>query len=298
MNQIDNKTVAFADAFYSGVQIVAEHMKECSGMIEGVRVKDDTPARDATIQGLWFRARAWMQSLEALNHTKHFQAISAANRALLEILVDLILLHHDKTNGLGWKIHQWGISERMKRAEQIVDFYQAAGRPVPAEDALVETFYKNEKAHVDRMRLNLWPTKKNKPEHPKRWTGSSDLSVDVGASDRLHGAEIQSQLGVSLLEYYRTRYRQMNWYIHSGTASFWNVPPEGFDLVVGFALRDCADLAMLSTKIVLTDFGFHHAISDLRDKWESVADQRVLAYAEKMNIQPDKPESKSRIITF
>ena len=237
-------------------------------MIEGVRVKDDTPARDASIQGLWFRARAWMLSLEALNHTKHFQAISAANRALLEIR----------------------ISERMKRAEQIVDFYRAAGRPVPAEYTLAETFYRNEKAQVDRTSLNLWPNKKNKPEHPKRWTGSSDLSVDVGASDRLHGAEIQSQLGVSLLEYYRTRYRQMNWYIHSGTASFWNVPPEGFDLVVGFALRDCADLAMLSTKIVLTDFGFHHAISDLRDKWESVADQRVLAYAEKMNIQPDKPE--------
>jgi hypothetical protein len=53
---IDKKTVAFADAFYSGVQIVAEYMKECSGMIEGVRVKDSTPARDASIQGLWFRA--------------------------------------------------------------------------------------------------------------------------------------------------------------------------------------------------------------------------------------------------
>ena len=90
----------------------------------------------------------------------------------------------------------------------------------------------------------------------------------------------------------------MNWYIHSGTASFWNVPSEAFDLVVGLALRDCADLAMLSTIIVLRDFGFHYAISDLTDKWKSVADKRILAFADKMNIHPDKPESKSRLITL
>jgi hypothetical protein len=295
-NETNPNTAALADAFYSAVQIVGEYMKECSGMIEGVRVKADTPHRDASIQGLWFRARAWMQSLEALNHTKHFQAISAANRALLEILVDLILLCHDKTNGAGWKIHQWGISERMKAAEQIVEFF--ADRTLPEEFEPQKTFYKNEKGIVDHFRRNLWPYRKDpsKARHPSRWTGNADLSVDIEAADAAYGAEIRSQLGIGLIEYYRTRYRKMNWQIHSGTAGFWDFPPAAFDLVVAFAFQDCADLAMLSTKIVLTDFGFGQAIPDLSERWKTVADKRVLAYADKMNREP--PKKESRIITL
>jgi hypothetical protein len=237
-----------------------------------------------------------MLSLVALNHTKHFQAVSAANRALLEILVDLILLHHDKTNASGWKIHQWGVSERMKSAEQVVDFYQRRGLAVPLEYSPRESFFLNDKADVDRIRLVLWPNKKNKPEHPRRWTGSSDLSVDIEKADQLYGSEIKKLIDVGLTEYYRTRYRQMNWNIHSGTAGFWDMPPEAFDITVGLALRDCADLAMLSTIIVLVDFQFAKAISDLSDKWKAIAEKRILAYADKMNIKPDAP--KSRLITL
>ena len=98
----------FADANYSGIQLIARFMEDHSKMIEGVFPRKAEGYRDAAIQGLWFRAFAWMQSLEHLNSARHFQAISAGLRALLEMTVDLILLHHDKTNGLGWKIQQWG----------------------------------------------------------------------------------------------------------------------------------------------------------------------------------------------
>jgi hypothetical protein len=148
---------------------------------------------------------------------------------ILEITVDLILLHHDKTNALGWKIHHWGISERMKAAEQVVDFYKAKGVPIPEEYEPLHKYYQNDKGLVDLTRLKLWPNKKNpaKPEHPRRWTGSSDLFGDVHKADLLYGSEIRDQLGVGLVEYYRTQYRQMNWQIHSGVAGFWNIPPEG-----------------------------------------------------------------------
>jgi hypothetical protein len=277
-------TTKFADAFYSGVQIVAEHMKEHSGKIESVFCKPETGHRDAAIKGLWFRARAWMQSLEALNHTKHVQAISVANRALLEITVDLILLHHDKTNGLGWKIYQFGMSERMRAAEQLVGFYKDEGRPVPNVHWQIEEYFNREKGLTDDMRRRLWPNKKNpaKAAHPSRWTGNSDLSVDVKQADKLFGAEIQKQLGCGLLEYYRTRYRQMNWLIHSGVASFWNLPPQSFDISAAFALKDCADLAFLCTKIALTDFGFNVALPNLPQEWDDLAEKRAQAYLDKM----------------
>ena len=85
-------TTAFATGLYQGVQIVA-YMKDRSEMIESVISKPETEHRDRALRDLWRRSRAWMQSLELLNHVKHFQAISSANRALLEITVDIILLH-------------------------------------------------------------------------------------------------------------------------------------------------------------------------------------------------------------
>jgi hypothetical protein len=101
-------------------------------------------------------------------------------------------------------------------------FYGEKGVTVPNVYEDPERFYQNEKTIVDDMRRTLWPLKKNpaKAEHPKRWTGSSDLSVDIEEADRLYGAEIEANLGVGLLEYYRTEYRKMNWQIHSGIAGF------------------------------------------------------------------------------
>lgn len=281
-------TTDFADAYYSGVQIVAEYMHQKSDAIEAVLCKNETGNRDAAMKGLWFRCRAWMQSLERLNHTKHFQAISAANRALLEITVDLVLLHHDKTNAFGWKIHQWGISERMKAAEQVVFFYKKKSIAIPEEYEPLHRFYQNDKGLVDLTRLKLWPNKSNptKAEHPRRWTGSSDLFADIHKADLLYGPEIRDQLGVGLVEYYRTQYRQMNWQIHSGVAGFWKIPPEGFDIGVGLALKACADFALLSTKIVLTDFGFREVLPDLSGQWDRLREERVRAYAEKMNLKP------------
>lgn len=270
----------FATGLYQGVQIVAGYMKDRSHMIEGVLPKNETGHRDSSMKGLWLRARAWMQSLEALNHTKHVQAISAANRALLEISVDMVLLHHDKTNASGWKMFWWGQSERMKAAEQVVDYYANERAPVPDEYEELEKAFKNDKPEVDRMRLHLWPIKSKpaKIEHPKRWTGNSDLSVDVKEADRLYGPHIKSDLGVTLLEYYRTEYRKMNWQIHSGVAGFWNIPAEGFNMICGLALNWSADLAMLCTKIILVDFGFNNALDGLRQEWENIKHQRSLAY--------------------
>jgi hypothetical protein len=176
----------------------------------------------------------------------------------------------------------------MRSAEQIVEFYKSQGAALPSEYEESETFIQNEKASVDRMRITLWPYKKNpsKAQHPARWTGSSDLSVDVVKADRLHATEIRKQLDVGLDEYYRTRYRRMNWQIHSGVAGFWDFPAEAFDIIVGLALRYCADFALMSTKIVLADFGFNEALPSLSDDWDRVKRQRELAFMEKMNLKP------------
>jgi hypothetical protein len=253
-------------------------MQSVSGLVEGVMVlpKQATRHRDESLSGLWYRSWGWIQSLKLLNSTKHVQAHLAGNRALLEIATDMILLHRDSTNKSGWMYVQWGQSEKWKAAEQTVNFYASQGVPVPDIHEEIEKFYKNHAASVVDMRRTLWPDKKDpsKGVHPSRWTGRSDLFRDVEEADRVYGAEIKVDLGMSLTEYYRTEYRRMNWLIHSGAPGWWNIEAPGISIMSGLALRGAATLAMLCTKGILLDAGYNHAIEDLRRHWEKVNDDR------------------------
>jgi len=125
------QTKAFATGLYQGAQVVADYVKERWRLIEGVLPKSQTGHRDACMKGLYARVLAWMQTIVKLNDPLDFQALSIANRALLEITVDLILLHQDKTNSSGWRMHWWGESQKMKSAEQIIRYYESNGLPVP-----------------------------------------------------------------------------------------------------------------------------------------------------------------------
>jgi hypothetical protein len=100
---------------------------------------------------------------------------------LLEITVDLILLHQDKTNSTGSRMHWWGESQKMKSAEQIINYYKNIGMPVPDEYQGQIDFVRDSKGSVDHMRIALSPNKKDpaKAVHPQRWTGNPTLFEDV-----------------------------------------------------------------------------------------------------------------------
>ncbi len=269
---------AFATGLFQGAQLVSQYMKDRYPLIEGVIIRSETGYRETALKGLWMRAYAWMQTIGKLNDPLDFQAISVGNRALLEITVDLVLLHHDKTNGSGWKMFQWNVSEKMKASEQIVNYYKEQGLSVPDTYEAQEIFYRDEKPIVDNIRVTLWPNKKNpsKPMHPDRWTGNSNLFPDIEQADQLYGPVIKADIGSSLVEYYRTEYRKMNWRIHSGVAGFWNQPPAAFNLVSGFGFKWCADFSMLCTKIILTDLGFDVALEGLKREWDNIKSHRDL----------------------
>ena len=279
---------ARANAMFAGVQLYREYMHRCQPMIMGVIPRPELGHRDTAIQAIWTRAFAWMQSFERLNETKHIQAILAGNRALLEFTVDLVLLHTDPTNGSGWKMHHLAFSERLRAAEQMVNFYGAGN--VPDVHAEAEAFIAREKASIDHMREALWPNVRN----PDRWTGRN-LFMDVEAADAAYGDEIRAGLGIPLAEYYRTEYRRMNWLIHSTMAGVTNLDRIFYSTAAMLALRWCQDLAMFCTRVTLTDQGFNDAIDDLNAQWRALRARRDMNYGllvreHNVRTRPEKTE--------
>lgn len=273
------KDKAFATGLYQGAQIVQQYMKDRYAIISEAEGKpENTGYKVGCIKRLWIRAYLWMQTLSKLNDPLDFQAISIGNRALLEILVDLILLHHDKTHEAAAKMFWWGESEKLKASEQIITFYAEQGLSVPDEYEAQEEFYKAKKSIIDSMRKTHWPGRKNATKHPERWTGNSNLFQDIERADQLYGSVVKTETGSTLIEYYRTQYRKMNWRIHSGVAGLGDPPAEAFYLICGFGFKWCADFAMLCTKITLTDLGFDLALANLQGEWESIKRKRDSVY--------------------
>ncbi len=268
---------ARANAMFAGVQLYLRYMRKCHEMIIPVLPRKGLEYRDNAVKAVWLRAYAWMQSLELLNHTKHIQAISAGNRSLLEFTVDLVLLHTDPSNNSGWKMYHLSFSERLKAAEQLVDFYGVGN--VPPVHAEAEGFITREKASIEDIRRHLWPSRKDpgKGIHPERWT-NRNLFDDVEAADAIYGDQIRASLGMSLAEYYRTEYRRMNWLIHSTMAGITNLDRTYYSNAAGLALKWCQDLAMFCTKITLRDQQFHDAIDDLNAQWRELRDERARNY--------------------
>jgi len=269
---------AFATGLFQGAQVVGQYMKDRYVLITEADGKPQTGYKTGCMKRLWLRAYLWMQTLGKLNDPLDFQAISIGNRTLLEILVDLIILHHDQTHEMAAKMFWWGESEKLKGSEQIVTFYADQGLSVPDEFEAQEIFYKTRKSNIENMRRTHWPNRKNPTKHPDRWTGESNLFEDIKRADQLCGLAIKAEISTTLVEYYRTQYRKMNWRIHSGVASLGDQPAEAFYLICGFGFKWCADFAMLCTKIALSDLRLGVALSELEQEWESIKRKRNHVY--------------------
>jgi len=239
------------------------------------------PLPDMVLSLLWPEVKrpVFLQRMlgDMESHTKHIQAISAGNRSLREFSVDLVLLHLDSSNSSGWKMYQLAFSERLKAAEQLVDFYGAGN--VPDRHSEAEGFILREKNSIDDIRRTLWPNVKNpsKAVHPERWTGR-DLFRDIEVADAAYGDQIKASLGMSLSEYYRTEYRRMNWLIHSTMAGVTNLDRIYYTNAAVLALKWSQDLAMFCTQITLKDQQFHDAIDDLNVQRRELRHQRDFNY--------------------
>ncbi len=62
----------------------------------------------------------------------------------------------------------------------------------------------------------------------------------------------------------------MNWYVHSGVASFWNLPKDFFPTLSDFFLKGCADFGFVSTQLVLKDFGLSEHLPNYKQHLEDL----------------------------
>lgn len=284
----------FCEAQFQNVEIIFRFAEKYRDSIHSVFPRNELGYRDACIKGLWYRVYCWLESLTKLNSSAYFQAFAAANRGLFEITIDLALLHEDKTNSSGWKMWMWNLSEKLIGAEQLVEYFTNQNLPIPDAYNEQQEFINREKDMILHMRNQLWNTNK----HPKRWTGKGNLFDELKDVDRILGNSVSELFEMSLVQYYRTEYRRMNWFIHSGVSSFWNLPQTAYPNLSIFLLKGCANFGLLSTHIVLKDFGLDEHLPNYYNQLQNLENAKLqthLNYLDKWVSDEIKKQPEKKI---
>jgi hypothetical protein len=266
----------FANSWYAGLQAILPTFEKYQDMILGVCSFSKAP-RDKALLQLWARAYSWILTLNKLNEPKDYQSVAITVRALLEISVDVALIHKGDADGFAMKMAAFLEVEKLKMCEQLVAYYIDKKLPLPRMHQMHKDFIDNNKSRIENNRSIWWP--KLKANDVKRWTGN-DLSRDVKEVDRLYGEELTEDLDMPLEEFYRTEYRRINWHIHSGLASTWEMPIESFAISAGFGIKWSVDLAFLIAKIILLDLKLTSHLPDIRHQWQELSNERTRLFIE------------------
>lgn len=106
----------FRGEMFQGVSAVAQHIKHRAELLDGIMESSGTVDRETHLRILFVRVRAWMKSLCKLDEASDIQAVAACTRALMEIAVDMLLLHADKSNDSGERMRWWNLSAELQMA--------------------------------------------------------------------------------------------------------------------------------------------------------------------------------------
>jgi hypothetical protein len=193
-----------------------------------------------------------MGSVSRLTATTDVQAVTAAQRALLEQVIDLALLRFDETGAYTYEhVFAWERSAVLQQFEKIAGYYKK--KPLPDAYKDVPTFLAGaEPAKIRANRLRLWGTEK----HPGgRWTGRSR---DLGA-DALKAQALLTKAGLTgadVHEFYELEYSPSCWGTHgSGLAGFRSSDVNAIPAQTALRLHQVADFALSVAQLVMEELG-------------------------------------------
>lgn len=232
--------------FFSTLNSINEFDKlEIRNMIRGIL---SPTQRETCFIANYYRAIAAVESILALNHVRHLQAIAAAARSLFEVSVDVALF--DRVPRAAEKMTALVDVEKMRSAQAIVAFRNAS--PDAKVDATIfQQFLDAEAGRITTLRDSLWP----------------------GRPDVQHWSLMKMQkrvdtLGSPFNEIYAVEYPRLSWYVHSGLTGVANLSLESLELMAGIAFTIAIDSHKRLLTNIITEFQLSKADSKIRNRLE------------------------------
>lgn len=214
--------------------------KEVRGVIGGLVSKKD---RDHCFTGIYYRAKANIESLLSLKYVRDVQASIMIARSLFELAVDMKLI--DVIPDSVKKIAAFSEVEKLKSARRIVEF--KAAHPNPADTSTVHAdFIKNNAARIEVEQNTLWPGGKTGPKKVSHWSG-----LDLRARALLLKAPFD--------EIYDLKYTELSWYTHAAGLTGFDLKAETYPILQATSFELAARCYVILLTAIIDEFGLSKA---------------------------------------
>jgi hypothetical protein len=174
-----------------------------------------------------------------LQSTEHQQSLTSAERSVIELWIDMELLHRDVIPGAVEKFRAFIDFQKLKAARRTVRFF--AEHPeldkTPSKATPFQGFIDARAAEVDAAAQRLWPRPDGKRPKPGHWSGAS-----LEARAKMLG--IPEELLV--LEGYDMR----NFAVHTGLVGFLGLDVNAFEIMCAQAVRGISVCMVSALKIL------------------------------------------------
>lgn len=232
--------------------------------------------RETALLGLYYRMIGYCRTAAILNSVVHQQSLAQADRAVLELLVDVVLLHRnvipdgvDRLLTVVW-------AHRLRAARRIRDYVEA--HPEAADALDVEShreFIAQRETQVEADCARLWPTKGGGFAIPDHWS-------QLNLLDRAKRCGDDIELAV------RDGYDMRNYFSHSGLAGVLHLDATAFETLCFLSIKSIAEGTLQAIQILGVEFHLGKAIPQFKDTVDDLTslphfclvDQRLRALGE------------------
>ncbi len=222
--------------------------------------------REKVILGLYYRSVGLCRSAIELKSVVHQQSLTAAERSVIELYVDMELVHRDAIPDAIAKVIAFGDWQKLKAARRMDKFFtdNTGLDTQPSKATVHRAFIANEEQRVVQLVAQLWGAKA-KPEH---WS-------------RLNLIERSQRLDKDVEYLVMKDYDRRNFYVHTGLTGIFNISKENFEQLCMFALTLIGECMLKELVILGKELKLSQAIAGYDDALAAIEKVQVFAFADK-----------------
>lgn len=232
--------------------------------------------REKVILGLYYRSVGFCRTAIELKSVIHQQSLTSAERSVIELYVDMELVHRNAIPDAVEKVIAFTDWQKLKAARRRDDLFTKNPTldKTPSKATVHRAFIASDEQRIVALVAKLWGPKA-KPEH---WSG-------INLIDR--SQKLDKDVEYMVMQDYDRR----NFYVHTGLAGVFNMSKENFEQLCMFALTLIGQCMLKELKILGAELKLSQAIGGCDDAIATLDKVQTFAFADKilqMNGEPPR----------
>jgi hypothetical protein len=223
--------------------------------------------REKVILGLYYRSVGLCRTAIELKSAIHQQSLTSAERSVIELYVDMELVHRNAIPDAVEKVIAFTDWQKLKAARRRVAFYTKYSDldRTPSKATVHREFITTHEQRIVDQVAALWGPKA-KPEH---WSGINLI-------------ERGERLGKDVEYLVMKDYDRRNFYVHTGLTGIFNMSQQNFEQLCMFALTMIGECMLKELPILGKELKLAQAIEGHEESLEAIEKVQTFVFADKV----------------